>query len=100
MFELIKVFLNVNKTIYIDEYFHFIFLNSTSTTYLNFNINLFHPSPTENTQLPYDDKFKINYAKERKLIEMLKNKEIDSVDSKDLNDLNIKKAPRHRTLSI
>jgi len=67
---------------------------------VNFNINLCHPSPIENTRSSrYDNKFKINYAKDRNLIEMLKNKEIDSVDSKDLNDL-IKKAPRHRTLSI
>lgn len=42
MFELIKVFLNVNKTIYIDGCMHFIFLNSASTIYLNFNINLLH----------------------------------------------------------
>ncbi|XP_060861303.1 uncharacterized protein LOC132938467 [Metopolophium dirhodum] len=66
---------------------------------VNFNINLCHPSPTENTRSTHDDKFKINYAKESNLIAMLKNKEIDSVDSKDFKDL-IKKAPRHRTLSM
>jgi len=67
---------------------------------VNFNINLCHPNLTKNTRSSrYDDKFKINYAKESNLIEMLKNKEIDSVDSKDFKDL-IKKAPRHRTLSM
>lgn len=67
---------------------------------VNFNINLCHPSPTENTRSShYDDKFKINYTKESNLIAMLKNKEIDSVDSKDFKDLK-KKAPRHRTLSM
>lgn len=65
---------------------------------VNFNINLFQPSPTQNTKFSYD-KFKINYTKESDLIAMLKNKEIDSVDSKDFNDLT-KRAPRHRTLSI
>ncbi|XP_001949547.1 uncharacterized protein LOC100164865 [Acyrthosiphon pisum] len=67
---------------------------------VNFNINLSHPSPNENTRSSrYDDKFKINYAKESNLIAMLKNRENDSVDSKDFKDL-IKKAPRHRTLSM
>ncbi|XP_025192442.1 uncharacterized protein LOC112592552 isoform X2 [Melanaphis sacchari] len=66
---------------------------------VNFNINLFHPSPTENSHFSFNDKFKINHVKESNLIAMLKNKEIDSVDSKGFNDLS-KKAPRHRTLSI
>lgn len=66
---------------------------------VNFNINLLHPSPTQNTPFSYDEKFKINYAKESNLIAMLKDKEIDSVDSKDFNKP-LKKAPRHRTLSI
>jgi len=66
---------------------------------VNFNINLFHPSPTQNTQFSYDNKFKINYTKESNLIAMLKDKEIDSVDSKDLNNFT-KRAPIHRTLSI
>jgi len=66
---------------------------------VNFNINLFHPSQTQNTQFSYDNKFKINYTKESNLIAMLKDKEIDSVDSKDFKNLK-KKAPRHRTLSI
>lgn len=66
---------------------------------VNFNINLFHPSPTKNTHFAFDDKFQINYAKESNLIAMLKNKEIDSVDSKGFKDLS-KRVPRHRTLSI
>lgn len=66
---------------------------------VNLNINLFHPIPTQNTQLSYDNKFKINYTKESNLIAMLKDKEIDSVDSKDFNTVT-KRAPRHRTLSI
>lgn len=67
---------------------------------VNFNINLFHPNPTENTLSSYyDGKLKINHTKESNLIAMLKNKEIDSVDSKYVNDL-IKHPPRHRTLSI
>lgn len=66
---------------------------------VNFNINLFHPSPTKNTSFAFDDKFQISYAKESNLIAMLKNKEIDSVDSKGFKDLS-KKVPRHRTFSI
>uniref|UniRef100_A0A2S2P515 Chloride channel CLIC-like protein 1 n=1 Tax=Schizaphis graminum TaxID=13262 RepID=A0A2S2P515_SCHGA len=67
------------------------------------NFNIFNlGGSTENTNFsfePINDKFKINYRKESNLIAMLKNKEIDSVDSKGFNGLG-KKAPRHRTLSI
>lgn len=66
------------------------------------NFNVFNLGSTENTHFsfePINDKFKINYKKESNLIAMLKNKEIDSVDSKSFNGLS-KKAHRHRTLSI
>lgn len=68
---------------------------------INFNINLLNPSPSPNryTHFSIDDTFKMNNTKHNNLIAMLKNKEIDSVDSKGFNDL-MKKVPRHRTLSI
>lgn len=93
---------NTNKRI---NSFHPITSAQNATTHIpelpkvNFNINLFHPSPTENTQFSFDNKFKINYAKESNLIAMLKNKEIDSVDSKGFNNPT-KKVRRHRTLSF
>lgn len=75
---------------------------------INFNINFLQPSPSttdrnnfigSNNFLFNRGNLKINHKQENDLISMLKNEDIDSVDSNNCNDLIVKK-PRHRTLSI
>lgn len=75
---------------------------------INFNVNFSHPNPSiiDSNQTIRSNNFlfnrgnlKLNSKQENNFIEMLKNKENDSVDSKDCNDLIVRKS-RHRTLSI
>lgn len=75
---------------------------------INFNINFLQPSSStiggrniaESSNFLFNrDNLKMNYNQENDLISMLKNKEIDSVDNINCNDLIVKR-PRHRTLSI
>jgi hypothetical protein len=74
---------------------------------VNLNINLFHPSNIvddckkieNNTSFLINNKLKTNKKNLSNLIEMLKNKEIDSVDSKNADSLAVKRY-RHRTLSF
>lgn len=74
---------------------------------VNFNINLFHHNQAidysktmeKKTYLSINNKLKTNEKYPNNLIEMLKNKEIDNVDSKYDDSLAVKRY-RHRTLSI
>lgn len=75
---------------------------------INFNINFLQPSPStidSNNFLGSNNfsfnrnNLRINHKQENDLISLLKNKDIDSVDSNNCNDL-IARKPRHRTLSI
>lgn len=84
-----------------------IYPQSPDKTNVNFNINLFHPSSNNfSRNLMRDASFsikkmlKINHTNESNLIAMLKNKEIDSVDSSKSNKCLKAKKSRHRTLSI
>lgn len=75
---------------------------------VNFNINLFHHNQTvenskvmsKNTSFLIKNGLKANRNNPNYLIEMLKNKEIDSVDSNNCGSLTVEKHIRHRTLSI
>lgn len=75
---------------------------------VNLNINLFHSGQSidrergraqRNTYYSFDNELKINYKKHNNLISMLKNEVNDSVDSRNSQELTIKRR-RHRTLSV
>lgn len=74
---------------------------------VNFNINLFHQSSSisnrksrRDISFSYDNEVQYKCTRENDLIAMLKNEEIDRVDSKDVDNVTAKKRKRHRTSSI
>lgn len=82
------------------------YMKTPDKTHVSFNINLIHPSQNNlsgnllrDASFSIGNELKINHKKESNLISMLKNEEIDSVDSKNNRRLKVK-TPRHRTLSI
>lgn len=73
---------------------------------VNLNINLFHPTQSlvqnksrEDSAFSFGYNSKIKCSRDSDLISMLKNKDIDSVDSNNF-DNSITKRPRHRTMSF
>lgn len=97
---------NINNSIHPVVSSQYIPTQMPATPKFNFNINLFHPNSSfshenfnKDTSFSIDNEKVTNYEANNSLVSMLKNKEIDSVDNKNM-DYPVGKRRRHRTLSF